>query len=287
MSFGFLSAILLANGAAIQASDAVEQTLVAADERVVVLPGEPPLGQISASNAQPESSVTEDDADRVIVVTGEGSVPGDPMAELNAESFEVMQDIDQALVEPIAHAYRDDLPTPIRKGLTNFFRNLREPVVFLNFLLQLKPGKAAETLGRFAINSTVGIGGLVDVAKKEPFNLPFRRNGLANTLGYYGIGPGPFLYLPLFGATTVRDLLGGLADNAVLPTIVGKPFGRPEFGVPSYVVLSLDSRIEFDDELQRIRDADEPYTSMRETYLARRQCEIDELRGRAGPECRQ
>ena len=284
MSFGFVSAILLANGAALQASETVEQVVTERDERVVVLPGEPPLGEQAEAAA---TSQAEDapDGQPVILVTGEGDIPGDPIAEFNAESFEVMQEVDQALVEPIAHAYRDDLPPPIRKGLTNFFRNLREPVVFLNFLLQLKPGKAAETLGRFAINSTVGVGGLVDVAKKEPFNLPFRRNGLANTLGYYGVGPGPFLYLPLFGATTVRDMLGGLADNAVLPTVVGKPFGRPEFGVPSYVVLSLDSRIEFDDELQRIRNSDEPYSSMREAYLSRRKCEIDALRGRAGPEC--
>lgn len=285
MSFGFLSAILLANGAAIQATGSVEQAVAPRDERVVVLPGEPPLRQLpTAPVAASQEPPVE--GEREIVVTGEGSVPGDPMAELNAETFEVMQNIDEALVEPIAHAYRDELPPPIRNGLTNFFRNLREPVVFLHFLLQLKPGKAAETAARFALNSTVGIGGLVDVAKKEPFNLPFRRNGLANTLGYYGVGPGPFLYLPLFGATTMRDLLGGLADNAVLPTVVGRPFGRPEYGIPSYVVLSLDSRLEFDDELQRIRNADEPYTSMRETYLARRRCEIDELRGRAGPECR-
>src|SRR3546814_5937005 len=68
------------------------------------------------------------------------------------------------------------------------------PVNFLNFLLQFKIGKAAETLGRFVVNTTFGVGGLVDVAKTKPFNLPYRRNGFANTLGFYGVEPGPYFY---------------------------------------------------------------------------------------------
>jgi phospholipid-binding lipoprotein MlaA len=283
MVWSFLSAVLLAQGAALPATDAAQQAVAPRDERVVVLPGEPPLGEMPATAEA--SAQTGDrpeigpDGEPVIVVSGQESVPGDPMAEINAETFEVMQDVDQALVEPIANAYRDELPKPIRKGLGNFFANLREPLYALNFLLQLKPGKAAETLGRFAINSTVGIGGLVDVAKDKPFNLPRRRNGFANTLGYYGVGPGPFLYLPLVGSTTVRDLLGSLADNSFLPTLAGAPFDRLEYGVPAFVVTSLDSRIEFDDELQRIRESDEPYASMRETYLERRRQEIEALHG--------
>src|SRR3546814_1283739 len=76
---------------------------------------------------------------------------------------------------------------------------------FLNFLLQFKIGKAAETLGRFAVNTTFGVGGLFDVAKTMPFNLPYRRNGFANTLGFYGVEPGPYFYLPLIGSTTLRS----------------------------------------------------------------------------------
>jgi phospholipid-binding lipoprotein MlaA len=247
---------------------------------VVVLPGEAPLGPRcdAAASAPSEAGPKE------IVVVGSGPPPGDPLAEVNAQTFEVMDQVDQALVEPIAHTYRDELPKPVRKGLSHFFRNLREPIVALNFLLQLKPGKAAETLGRFAINSTLGIGGLLEVAKRKPFNLPYRRNGFANTLGYYGVKPGPFLYLPLVGATTVRDLFGTLADAAVLPTAIGKPFNGPAYGVPAYVVTSLDSRIEFDAERQRIRNADEPYTEMRESYLRSRQREIDALRGKKAEE---
>ena len=77
---------------------------------------------------------------------------------------------------------------------------------------QGKVGKAFETLGRLAINSTVGVGGLFDVAGKKA-DLPYRRNGFANTLGYYGVKPGAYLFLPLIGPTTVRDLVGGAIDG--------------------------------------------------------------------------
>jgi phospholipid-binding lipoprotein MlaA len=284
VGLAFLSAIVLASAAP---AGAAAQAPEACDPRVIVLPGEAPLGMRcaaaapgeTANPASPAGAELQDDGN-TIVVTGSGPPPGDPLAQVNAQTFEAMQSVDQALVEPVAYAYRDELPKPVRKGLSHFFRNLREPVVFLNFMLQLKPGKAFETLGRFAINSTLGLGGVLDVAKKKPFNLPYRHNGFANTLGYYGVGPGPFLYLPLVGATTVRDLLGTVADAAVLPTAVGKPFNTIAYSAPAYVVTSLDSRIEFDDEIQRIRNADEPYTTMRETYLAKRQREIDALHGR-------
>ncbi|MGN6495750.1 MAG: MlaA family lipoprotein [Tsuneonella sp.] len=276
-----LSAIVLATATPAAATDSPG---IICDDRIVVLPGEQPLGTPCPSTGRVQASEVPERQPGEIVVTGSGPPPGDPLAEVNAQTFEAMDQVDKAVIEPIAHTYRDELPKPVRKGLGHFFRNLREPVVALNFLLQLKPGKAAETLGRFAINSTLGVGGLLEVAKRKPFSLPYRHNGFANTLGYYGVKPGPFLYLPLVGATTVRDLFGTLADAAVLPTAVGKPFNGPAYGVPAYVVTSLDSRIEFDAERQRIRNADEPYSEMRESYLKSRQREIDALRGKKAEE---
>ncbi|MCE3590054.1 VacJ family lipoprotein, partial [Escherichia coli] len=103
-------------------------------------------------------------------------------------------------------------------GIRNFFNNLSEPVSFLNFMLQIKPGRAAETVARFAVNTTVGVGGVIDVARRKPFRRPRRPNGFANTLGFYGVKPGPFLFLPLIGPTTVRDLVGLSIDRMVLPS---------------------------------------------------------------------
>ena len=215
-----------------------------------------------------------------IVVTGRRPSPADPLEDLNSASFEVTQSVDQAIVAPVAFAYKEVMPRPIRKGLRNFLHNLGEPITFVNFMLQLKPGKAAETLGRFAINTTVGAAGLIDVAKREPFNLPYRRNGFANTLGYYGVKPGPYFYLPLVGSTTLRDFIGNRLDLFLLPMALGRPFNRPAFGIPAAALGELDHRIEFDDELAGIRATGDPYVAARTYYLRKRQAEIDALRGR-------
>lgn len=220
----------------------------------------------------------------VIVVTAENRQPlKDPLENVNAATFELTQKVDQAVVAPIAEVYEEDLPSPVRKGLRNFFRNLMEPVNALNFLLQLKPGKAIETLGRFAINTTVGVAGLFDVAKKEPFKLPYRRNGFANTLGYYGVGPGPFLVVPLVGATTLRDLIGTGIDQSILPFAIGKPFNTPYYAIPAFTVNSLEYRIKFDERITQINNSDDPYYAMRESYLCQREADIAALKNRPPP----
>lgn len=233
------------------------------------LPPQPESQALVPAGGQPE-----------LVVTGRRRSPDDPLEQLNATSFEVTQSVDKAVVAPVAFAYEDIMPRPFRQGLSNFLHNLGEPVVFLNYLLQLKPGKAAETFGRFAINTAVGAGGLVDVAKRKPFNLPHRRNGLANTLGYYGVPQGPYFYLPLIGPTTLRDFIGGRLDLLVLPLAIGKEFSRPEIAIPVAALSELNSRIELDDELRAIRATRDPYVAARSYYLRRRQAEIDALHGR-------
>jgi phospholipid-binding lipoprotein MlaA len=232
----------------------------------------------------PEQESEEGEVINEIVVEGAYGPPaGDPAEQINAESYRITQAIDQAFVEPVAYAYRDGLPEPIRDGLGNVVRNLGEPSNALNFLLQGKVGKAFETLGRLAINSTVGVGGLFDVAGKKA-DLPYRRNGFANTLGFYGVGPGPYLYLPVTGATSVRDLLGSTLDQLLLPVAVGKPFNTYEYAVPYFIVNGLDQRLAFDAEIAAIRSTEDPYGVRRDTYLAQRRREIAALKGEAIPE---
>jgi phospholipid-binding lipoprotein MlaA len=215
----------------------------------------------------------------IVVVSNPPPPPGDPLVEINQESFEATQAVDVAVVEPIAKTYEEVLPKEVRAGLRNFFRNLASPVIFINFMLQLKPAKAFETLARFTLNSTVGIGGLMDVAKKKPFYLPYRPNGFANTLGYYGVEPGPYFYLPLIGSTTLRDALGGIVDGSVMPLAVGAPFNDPKYTLPRGAIRSIDYRVEFDEQIKALQDDVDPYTTQREGYLAARQAEIDALRG--------
>ena len=204
--------------------------------------------------------------------------PGDPVEGTNRRFFRAQSGIDRGFFGPVARFYKRVVPRVIRSGLRNIIRNLTEPVVFVNDVLQIKPKRAVRTLGRFVINSTVGVAGAIDVAKTA--DLPYRANGFGNTLGRYGVGPGPFLYLPLVGPTTLRDLLGGQLDGLVLPVGVGFPFDRLDYQLSRGVVATLDRRAEAEDDLKALLSgAADPYATLRSVYLQSRAAAIAELRG--------
>lgn len=281
-------ALLAANGAVAPMipTEATLQIAEPAEQREADEPASPTDGGSSPGIATgdlvfPPAPVPEPDAESEgFVITGTPPSDADPLQPLNIEAFKATQKVDAAVVRPAAMAYKNGIPSPARDGLRNFFANLHEPVVAVNYLLQLKPGKALETAGRFLINSTAGVAGLFDVAKKKPFHLPRRPNGLANTMGYYGVRPGPFFYLPLIGPTTLRDSVGNLIDGLFLPTAVGKPFTGLTYTVPSTVVRSLDKRVRIDELVTETNASANPYVTTREQYLTRRQEEIDNLHSR-------
>lgn len=235
-------------------------------------PPAPSKASAEASKAASPSAPGE------IVVTATGHhAPGDPFQGINRTSYRLVQDVDQALVVPAAHAYKRVVPSPIRRGLHNFLSNLGEPVIALNFMLQLHPGRAFKTVGRFAINTTIGIGGILDVAKTKTFGLPYHPNGFGDTLGYYGVKPGPYFYVPLLGATTLRDFIGYTVDGFGLPTVIGKPFNKLYYTIPANTIRALDYRVQYDSQLREIRESANPYVSARVTYLHQREEEIAAL----------
>ncbi|KQN10043.1 hypothetical protein ASE85_03715 [Sphingobium sp. Leaf26] len=265
-----------------QAQSAAPQLAVAAE--VAMQDATPSASQVQQP-AAPSPAAPQDDAAQDIVVTGDKGAPkGDPLEQLNAKSFEAVQSVDKAVVEPVAKAYNKGLPRPVRKGLRNFFSNLGEPVVAAAYLLQFKPGKAFETAGRFGVNSTLGFVGLFDVAKRKPFNLPHRDNGIANTLGYYGVGPGPYMYLPIVGPTTLRDIVGDTADKMILPFALGRKVFKPAYVIPATILNQLGERAAFDETITAIRKEDDPYTVYKTMYLRQRQAEIEALHGRVSDE---
>lgn len=243
---------------------------------------EPVVAPTPAPTATTQTPAPQPPADSEIIVTAEPAPPPeDPLQAVNVQSFEAVQEMDEALVAPVARAYEKAAPRGVRKALRNAFQNLREPIAAVNYLLQLKVGKAFETVGRFGINSTIGLAGIIDVAKKKPFNLPRRPNGFANTLGFYGVKPGAYFYLPLIGSTTVRDLFGGTVDAAFLGSILPPPINEPIVAIPAGTLSALDYRIENDEAIRALNeDSANPYRATREQYLTRRQAEIDALRGR-------
>ncbi len=271
MSVPAIAAALLYAAAPAQAPAAPEPV----PEITVTLPAPAPTPAPDAAPADPAS------AD--IVVSGRASSPTDPLANINVKAYETIQAVDDAVVGPVAKGYEKGVPGPLRDGLRNFLRNLDEPVSFVNYLLQLKPGRAVKSLGRFTINTTIGIGGLFDAARKKPFNLPYKPNGFANTFACYGIGNGPYFFLPLVGPITLRDLGGLLLDRAAMPLAVRKPFGKPYYAIPAGVIDSLNDRVEMDGQLQRLREeSPDPYVAVRELYMKQRRAEIGAICPRHG-----
>ena len=244
-----------------------------------------PAASADAATADAAAGQADDaDVDGIVVTARRRYFKGDPLAGVNVVSFQAVQAVDRAFVGPVAMGYKHHVPSPIRTGLRNFLTNIGEPIAFVNFLLQHRVGKAAETVGRFAINTTLGIAGLFDVAKRKPFNLPHRNNGIAYTLGFYGVGPGPYMFLPLIGPTTLRDVIGRVFDLMLVPTLAGSPFNKPAYALAAGTINSLDERAESDDTLRQLREgSSDPYSAVRDYYLKRRQAEIDALHSHRKP----
>ena len=233
------------------------------------------------ASVEPKVQTNADDHGEIVVTSRARHVPGDPLQELNFATFQVTQAVDEAVVRPAAMAYSRIVPEPVRLGIRNFLDHLYQPVVFVNFLLQHKVGKAVETFGRFVINTTIGIVGVFDIAKRKPFKLPNRKNGFADTMGFYGVKSGPFLFLPIVGPTTARDLVGLFLDRLLVPLAAGRPFNKPAFAIPAGVLGQLDQRDQFDEELEaRKGDARGFYSATREEYLKDRRDRIDALHGK-------
>jgi phospholipid-binding lipoprotein MlaA len=136
----------------------------------------------------------------------------DPLETINRGTFWFNDKLYFYLLKPVAKGYRWIMPEPLMLGVGNFFSNLASPVRIINAGLQGKFTDAGNELTRFAVNTTIGIGGLFDTAK-DHFDLKKKEEDTGQTLGFYGIGPGPYLVLPFFGPSSFRDGLGLLADS--------------------------------------------------------------------------
>lgn len=284
MSFAGMTSAMLLVGAPVNTgaislalpAELIAQAKPEQDAPVTAAPSAPDAHQAHTATPQTAEPEAMD-----VTITAHQRTAGDPLEKLNATSFAVTQAVDKAVVGPVALTFAKVVPTPVRDGLGNFLFNLHEPRVFVNFILQHKIGKAAETFARFFVNTTIGVGGLFDIAKRKPFKLPRRPNGFADTLGFYGVKPGTYLFLPIVGPTTIRDIIGSVADQSLLPLTVGRPFNRIAFTLPTSTARTLDHRAYFDEELRRMREGvKDLYSARRDLYLQMRQDEIDDLRGR-------
>lgn len=139
----------------------------------------------------------------------------DPWEPLNTKVFEFNRQVDRWVLKPAAQGYNAVVPNPVQIGISNFFYNLRFPPRFINNLAQGKLTGAGTEVGRFLLNSTFGFAGFVDVATELNITTPEEDTG--QTLGYYGVKPGPYLVVPLLPPFTLRDFVGYLGDIALNP----------------------------------------------------------------------
>jgi len=135
--------------------------------------------------------------------TGPNANPRDPLEPFNRGMYQFNDAVDRAVVKPVATVYRDVLPSPVRTGVTNFFANLQDVWSFVNNSLQLKGEAAGNSLVRFGVNTVFGLGGVLDIASE--MQIERHTEDFGQTLGYWGVGAGPYLVLPLLGPSTVRD----------------------------------------------------------------------------------
>lgn len=147
----------------------------------------------------------------------------DPFERTNRQIFAVNRAISRVAIDPVARAYGAVVPYPVRRSVRGVFENLNQPVVIANDLLQLEPGRAAQATVRFLLNSTFGLVGIFDPALEAGF--PQHRADFGQTLGKAGLGPGPYLVIPLLGPSSGRDAVGSLVDMALRPDSWLLPLG--------------------------------------------------------------
>jgi phospholipid-binding lipoprotein MlaA len=206
----------------------------------------------------------------------------DPAEPVNRAIFDANMTADRAVVKPVAKAYQE-LPAELRQSVRNVTANLREPSVTANDLLQGNLDRAWVSAQRFAVNTTVGVAGVADVA--ADLKLPPHQSDFGETLAVWGVGEGPYLQLPALGPSTLRDAVGTAVGMAFDPLSLSGVQALTYLGYARTGAEYVDSRgshIEDLDDLEH--NSLDFYASLRSIYLQHRRAEIDKARQQSAPQ---
>jgi len=198
--------------------------------------------------------------------SGPNANPRDPLEPFNRGVYGFNDAVDRAVLKPVATVYRDTLPSAVRTGVGNFFANLRDVWSGVNNALQLKPLESAESFMRFGVNTVFGFWGVIDIASE--MGISRHTKDFGHTLGYWGVGPGPYLVLPLLGPSTVRD-------TAALPV---DSQGNLVSGISDVPTRNTTTAVSLLDQRARLLEASkmldevalDAYSFTRDAYLQRR-----------------
>lgn len=203
--------------------------------------------------------------------------PGDPYEGFNRKMWSFDETLDKHFMRPVAKGYITVMPHPVRSGLHNMLSNVTEPFSFINALLQAKPHRALRTFGRFMINSTLGIGGIMDVAGKD--GLKQAPEDLGQTFAVWGVKKSPYLVLPLWGPTTLRDGAGTIASAWVDPyrIVIRKELNFwPAFGLTAFEFVDARANLIDSGADTLLETSADTYAVTRSAYLQRRQALIED-----------
>ncbi len=197
----------------------------------------------------------------------------DPWEKFNRRMHAFNNAVDRTIARPLALGYVKVVPRPVRLGVSNFFNNLGEPATTLNSLLQGKPKQAGQSLGRFLLNTTVGLGGVFDPATRA--RLPRRNEDFGQTLGVWGWRRSRYLELPLFGPRTVRDTFG-LVGDAPLSPLRHMEDDKTRFFLQGLQLVDVRTQLLSIDALRE--GAVDEYALFRDSWLQRRNYQIGQDR---------
>ncbi len=193
----------------------------------------------------------------------------DPWEPMNRSLFSVNTTIDKVTTKPLAKGYRAVVPGPVRKGISNFFSNLVAPRSAINNFLQGKPGRGVSEIGRFVINSTIGVGGLIDIA--TPSGLEEYREDFGQTAAVWGVPDGPYVMLPFLGPQTLRDAVFLPVDIVADPLY---QYDNTSVRDKLYVLRLIDLRYRLLAADKFLDDSKDKYVTTRESYLQNREYEV-------------
>ena len=197
----------------------------------------------------------------------------DPLESINRAVFSFNNVADRVVLEPVAKGYKK-LPSPIQSGVGNFINNLKLPLAAFNQLLQGQSKNAAESTGRFLVNSTIGIFGLIDVA--DDLGLEQKEEDFGQTLATWGVGDGFYVVLPLFGPSNVRDTTGMVMTMMTDPVNAYAVNQGESWAIPLRTAANaIDQRSKIIDEVNALRDNSvDYYAAVRSSYYQNRKAAI-------------
>ena len=210
----------------------------------------------------------------------------DPIEPVNRAIFDVNDFLDRLLIRPMAELYRVTVPPPLRDRIAAILRNMAEPVIFANNLMQGEVTNAGTTLSRFLVNTTVGGAGMFEVA--SDWGMPRQSGDFGQTLHVWGLGEGPYLVLPLFGPSNVRDAVGLGVDTVMSPwkyiVAYGDTTTEDTFAITSTAASALTRREANIEGYDALREGSlDFYAQMRSVYRQYRAKQLGTQMGMQSP----